>query len=77
MKIRTIFSGANRGALMVLNLMEQVVGMVADSVLDVITLRREQIKAAPDFGAALSTDYLIGFGSIDPRMSDLGSISKH
>jgi len=39
-----------------------------DSVSDVITLSQEQIKAAPEMGTGLNSDYLIGLGTLDERM---------
>jgi purine-binding chemotaxis protein CheW len=50
--------------------------MVVDGVSDVITLTPEQIKPAPEMGAALNTDYLIGIGTIDERMLILVDIDK-
>ena len=52
----------------ILNVAARVIGMVVDSVSDVITLRHEQIKPAPAMGAALDTDSLIGLGTLDQRM---------
>jgi purine-binding chemotaxis protein CheW len=52
----------------ILNIAGRVVGMVVDSVSDVITLSPEQVKPAPEMGTALNTDYLIGLGTIDERM---------
>jgi purine-binding chemotaxis protein CheW len=60
----------------VLNIGERVIGMVVDSVSDVITLNPEQIKPAPDLGSALKTDHLIGLGTIDERMVILVDIDK-
>jgi purine-binding chemotaxis protein CheW len=60
----------------ILNIADRVVGMVVDSVSDVITLNPEQIKAAPDMGSTLNTDYLIGLGTIDERMVILVDIDK-
>lgn len=66
----------------------RTLGMVVDSVSDVITLMPEQIKPAPGMGVALDTDYLIGLGVVDARMlllvdidqlmsaSDMGLIEK-
>ena len=51
----------------ILNVRGRVMGMVVDSVSDVITLSPEQIKPAPEMGA-LNTDYLIGLGTWDDRM---------
>jgi purine-binding chemotaxis protein CheW len=60
----------------VLNIGGRVVGMVVDSVSDVITLSAEQIKPAPEMGSALDTDYLIGLGTLDERMLILVDIDR-
>lgn len=52
----------------ILNVGGRVVGMVVDSVSDVVTLTAEQVKPAPEMGAALDTAYLIGLGALDQRM---------
>ncbi len=60
----------------ILNIAGRVVGMVVDSVSDVITLAPDQVKPAPEMGAALKTDYLIGLGTIEQRMLILVDIDK-
>lgn len=60
----------------ILNVAGRVVGMVVDSVSDVITLTPEQIKPAPDMNSAMASDYLIGLGTIDERMLILIDIDK-
>jgi purine-binding chemotaxis protein CheW len=60
----------------ILSIADRVVGMVVDSVSDVITLNAEQIKPAPEMGTALNTDYLTGLGTIDERMLILVDIDK-
>ena len=60
----------------ILNMASRVMGMVVDSVSDVITLKPEQIKAAPEMGAVLDTEYLIGLGTLDQRMLILVDIDK-
>jgi purine-binding chemotaxis protein CheW len=60
----------------VLNIAGRVVGMVVDSVQDVITLEPEQIKPAPNMGTAVNTDFLIGLGTLDERMLILVDIEK-
>ncbi len=60
----------------ILNVGGRVVGMVVDSVSDVITLSPEQIKPAPEMGSALNTEYLIGLGTVDQRMLILVDIDK-
>lgn len=60
----------------ILNIANRVMGMVADSVSDVITLNPDQIKPAPEMGAVLDNEYLIGLGTLDERMLILVDIDK-
>ncbi|MCG2583325.1 chemotaxis protein CheW [Massilia sp. TS11] len=60
----------------ILNISGRVIGMVVDSVSDVTTLTPEQIKPAPDMGAAFDAQYMIGLGTIEERMLILVDIDK-
>jgi purine-binding chemotaxis protein CheW len=60
----------------ILNMANRVVGMVVDGVSDVITLKLEQIKPPPEFGASLDTQYLLGLGTVDERMIILVDIER-
>ncbi len=60
----------------ILNIAHRVMGMVVDSVSDVITLSPEQVKPAPEMGSVLDTDYLIGLGTLDERMLILVDIDR-
>ena len=60
----------------ILNVANRVVGMVVDGVSDVLTLKPEQIRPAPEFGATLDTRYLQGLGTVDERMLILVDIEK-
>jgi purine-binding chemotaxis protein CheW len=60
----------------IMNLTNRVVGMVVDSVSDVVTLSAEQIKPAPEMSGAVATNYLTGLGTIDDRMLILIDIDK-
>jgi purine-binding chemotaxis protein CheW len=60
----------------VLNVSGRVIGMVVDSVSDVITLSAEQVKPPPQMGVAVDTDYVIGMGALDERMLILIDIDK-
>jgi purine-binding chemotaxis protein CheW len=60
----------------VLNIGGRVMGMVVDSVSDVITLAPGQIRPAPAMGSVLDTDYLIGLGTLNDRMLILVDIDK-
>ncbi|WP_416885128.1 chemotaxis protein CheW [Marinospirillum sp.] len=54
--------------MIILNLGARVVGMVVDGVSDVVALDAEQIRPAPEFGAALDTQYIKGLVSMEDRM---------
>ena len=60
----------------VLNIGGRVVGMVVDSVSDVIELKPEQIRPAPDFSSSFDTKYITGLGTVDERMLILMDIER-
>lgn len=60
----------------ILNVCGRVVGMVVDSVSDVIQLAPEQVRAAPDFSSSFDTRYITGLGAFDDRMLILVDIEK-
>ena len=60
----------------ILNVASRVMGMVVDSVSDVITLSPEQIRPAPEMGSVLDSSYLIGLGTLGERMLILVDIDQ-
>jgi purine-binding chemotaxis protein CheW len=60
----------------VLNIGGHTIGVVVDSVSDVVTLTPEQIKPAPELGASVTSDYLQGLGTVGERMLILLDIDK-
>jgi len=60
----------------ILNVANRVVGIVVDSVSDVITLPQESIRPAPEFSSTLNTGYIMGLGTIEQRMLILMDIEK-
>ena len=60
----------------ILNIANRIVGIVVDSVSDVVTLQPDQIKAAPDFSSSLDTKYIMALGTVDERMLILADIEK-
>ncbi|MCC7135244.1 MAG: chemotaxis protein CheW [Nitrosomonas sp.] len=60
----------------ILNLSGRVVGIVVDSVSDVINLEREQVRTTPQFGAVIDTEYIMGLGTVEDRMLILVNIEK-
>ena len=60
----------------VLNVAGRVVGMVVDSVSDVISLSAEQIRPTPDFSSSFDIKYITGLGTVDERMLILVDIER-
>lgn len=60
----------------ILNMSGRIVGIVVDGVSDVINLEMEQVRATPEFGAAIDTEYILGLGTVDNRMLILVDIEK-
>jgi len=60
----------------ILNLHHRIVGIVVDSVSDVMELPAENLKAAPDVESVIGSDSVLGLGSIGDRMLILLDIEK-
>jgi len=60
----------------ILNLRHRIVGIVVDSVSDVMGLIPDQMRAAPDIDSIIDSDAIIGLGSLDDRMLILLDIEK-
>jgi len=48
----------------ILNVAGRTVGIVVDSVSDVLELNRDQIKPAPEFNGTIDSAYIIGLGTV-------------
>lgn len=55
-------------AVVILNVADRVVGVVVDSVSDVVHLQIDQIKPPPQFSSILDVEFIAGLTSIDDRM---------
>jgi len=60
----------------ILNLRDRVVGIVVDSVSDVMELSAENIRSAPDVESAIDNVCILGLGSVGERMLILLDIEK-
>ena len=60
----------------ILNLHSRIVGIVVDSVSDVMELPAESLKAAPDVDSVIDSDAVLGLGSLGDRMLILLDIEK-
>ncbi len=52
----------------VMNIGNRVLGMVVDSVSDVLELEAEQIRAAPEISAAIDSRHVTGLGKVGERI---------
>jgi purine-binding chemotaxis protein CheW len=60
----------------ILNLRQRIVGIVVDSVSDVMELAPENLRAAPEVESVIDSDAVIGLGSLADRMLILLDIEK-
>jgi len=52
----------------ILNVANRVLGIVVDSVSDVLPLKDEEIRPAPEFSAAIDASFVRGLASINERL---------
>ncbi len=62
--------------MVVLNVSDRIVGIVVDSVSDVIRLGSNQIRPVPELGATIDRQFLTGIGTLDERMLILLDIER-
>lgn len=60
----------------ILNVAGRVIGVVVDSVSDVISLNRSQIRQAPDFSGSFDTKYILGLATVEKRMLIVTDIER-
>ncbi len=60
----------------ILNLRSRIVGVVVDSVSDVMELQAENLKSAPDIESAIDSSAVQGLGSLGDRMLILLDIER-
>jgi purine-binding chemotaxis protein CheW len=60
----------------ILNLRQRIVGIVVDSVSDVMELAADNVKAAPDVESVIDSDAVLGLGSLGDRMLILLDIER-
>jgi purine-binding chemotaxis protein CheW len=71
LRIRLMCDSADTNAftvVIVLNLKGRFVGVVVDSVSDVLELPRDAIRPAPEIASAVDSSHITGIGSLDERM---------
>jgi purine-binding chemotaxis protein CheW len=60
----------------ILNLRSRIVGIVVDSVSDVMELPSDSLKSAPDVDSSIGSDAVLGLGSLGDRMLILLDIER-
>lgn len=79
MRLRFDCANANYDAftvVIILNLHQRIVGIVVDSVSDVMGLVPDQMRGAPEIDSIIDADSIIGLGSLEDRMLILLDIEK-
>jgi purine-binding chemotaxis protein CheW len=61
----------------VVNVGQRVVGLVVDSVSDVLTLQPEQMRPVPTLDSGFAAEHLLALGSVGDRMLILLDIEKY
>jgi purine-binding chemotaxis protein CheW len=52
------------------------IGIVVDSVSEVLNIKEEEIEKTPSFGTSINTDYILGMAKIDSGVKILLDIDK-
>ncbi len=60
----------------IMKVLGRVIGMVVDSVSDVVTLSPDKIKPAPEFGSGINSEYITGIGTSGEQMLILVDIER-
>ena len=53
-----------------------VIGIVVDSVSEVLNIKREDIEDTPTFGTTLNTDYILGMAKMEGQVKILLDIDE-
>ncbi|MFC0677044.1 chemotaxis protein CheW [Lysobacter korlensis] len=62
--------------MIVLNVADRIVGVVVDSVSDVLSLNADQVRPTPELGSAIDRKFVTGLGVVDERMLVLLDIER-
>ena len=62
--------------MIVLSIAGRTIGIVVDSVSDVLRLQPDQVRTVPDLGSAIDRKFLMGLGVVDERMLILLDIER-
>ena len=57
--------------IIIVNLKDILIGTIIDRVKDVLDIKQEMIEPAPNFGADVHTDYILGIGKVNDSVKIL------
>jgi purine-binding chemotaxis protein CheW len=60
----------------ILSVANRVVGVVVDSVSDVLALTNDQLRPPPELGTTMDASYIVGLGALQDRMLILVDIER-
>ena len=66
----------NRTCIVVINIDEQVVGVIVDRVLEVLTIPRSEVESPPKIMAGRSSQFIQGMGKVGDRVKMLLDANK-
>ncbi|MCK4626550.1 MAG: purine-binding chemotaxis protein CheW [Phycisphaerae bacterium] len=66
----------NQTCIIVVDIGDVETGIIVDKVSEVMNILAEDIEDAPSFGANVNTDYILGIGKADEKVTILLDISK-
>ena len=62
--------------IIIINMNDALMGIMVDSVKEVLNLKQENIENVPNFGTHVHTDYILGIGKINDSVKILLHIEK-
>ena len=62
--------------IIIINLKDVLIGIIIDKVKEVLDIKQEKIESAPNFGADVHTDYILGIGKIADTVKILLNIDR-
>jgi len=62
--------------IIVINIEEEMIGILIDRVKDVLDIKQENIEPPPDFGANVSTEYILGMCKAEDNVKILLDIRR-
>jgi purine-binding chemotaxis protein CheW len=73
---RVLTETTPKHVVIILALGERNIGLLVDSVSDILTVRHEEIKATPELDAQANTDFIAGLIALEKRMIVLLHVEK-